>query len=680
MHSPSPVFSFARIAAAVAVVAMTVVPVGQVAATTLTSTPDVVADVLYEVDGEAGVVRVSAVIEVTALDSPSHLFVITLPSEVESLAATQGGLPLDVRLVSEGGGTYKTAEISLDASLQAGASTTVLANYDIVSGERNSRSPVRINPAFIRFGVRAHGNAPGGSVTVRADGFAVDLDGVDLAPVEDGGETIYRVDDIERPQAFGVAFSAENVAALSVTVIPVAGREVVVRSWPGDDVWLSLVVGTIEKAGAALFESIGLPWPDGAPITITETVAPNEAGFGGWFNQITHEIQVGEDVDEQLILHELSHAWFNETLFVERWIGEGLADEFAARLVRERFDSRPFPKVIIRGNEVGKQLNEWEHIGVGDPDPREDRYGYNASWSILFTITDEIGTDGLSRVLDVTSRGKIAYRGSGEAEQTAVPDDWRRFLDLLTEVGGSGQATGLFYEYVATDDERAAMDARAVSRRTYAFVVDSFGGWEMPYPLRAAMESWDFAAADAMLQDLKQIAAATGRFSVRFPQADTASVFAQRVASLVDSGVSIIDDVSALLDRADALDTTSLVSLGPVASLFHSGAGYEQDRGDAMAALALGDIDRADVLIVRINDDFDRARDAGRRTFTGLGGFVVLALAGAFLRSRLRRRADRAAKAHNAFVATGDGLQWTSEGDDLAAVPFIVDPVDPESS
>ena len=680
MRPPSPVFSFARIAAAVAVVAMTVLPVGQVAATTLTSTPDVVSDVLYEVDGEAGVVRVSAVIEVRALESPSHLFVITVPAEVESLAATQGGLPLQVRLVTQGGGTYKSAEISLDTPLQAGTSTTVLANYEIASGKRNSRSPIRINPAFVRFGVRAHGNAPGGSVTVRADGFTVVSDMVDFLPVEDGGETIYRVDDIRRPQAFGVAFSAENVAALLVTSVPVAGREVVVRSWPGDDEWLSLVVGTIEKAGEALFDSIGLPWPEGAPITITETVAPNEAGFGGWFNQITHEIQVGENVDEQLILHELSHAWFNETLFAERWIGEGLADEFAARLVRERFDSRPFPMVIIRGNEVGKQLNEWEHIGVGDPDPREDRFGYNASWSILFTITDEIGTDGLSRVLDVTSRGEIAYRGSGEVEQTAVPDDWRRFLDLLTEVGGSRQATGLFYEYVATGDERAVMDSRASSRRTYAAVVDSLGGWEMPYPLRAAMEVWDFTAADAMLVDLEQIAAAVGRFSVRFPQADTASIFAVRVANLVDNGAPIIDDVSALLDRADALDATSLVRLGPVASLFHSGAGYEQDRGDAEAALELGDANRADILIARINDDFDRAEEASRRTLWGSGGFVFLALGGAFARSRLRRRGERAAKAHNARVAAGDPSPWAYEGDDPMAVPFSVDSTDSESS
>ncbi|MCP3910813.1 MAG: hypothetical protein GY745_18820 [Actinomycetia bacterium] len=36
-----------------------------------------------------------------------------------------------------------------------------------------------------------------------------------------------------------------------------------------------------------------------------------------------------DEVDEQLTLHELSHVWFNDSLFDQRWITEGLADEVA---------------------------------------------------------------------------------------------------------------------------------------------------------------------------------------------------------------------------------------------------------------------------------------------------------------------------------------------------------------
>jgi hypothetical protein len=666
-------FSFAKIMVAAAVVVLTTVPVGQAHAVDQGTSPDVVADVLYEVDGAAGVVRVSAVVEIVARDTPADSFAITLPAEVEDFQANLDGLPLAVRLASEGGGTYKSAEISFDEPLGTEIPTTVLVNYDIVAGTRNSRSAVRVNPAFVRFGVRAHGNAPGGSVSVRADGYVVDPAKVPLQSVSGSRETLYRAEDIQRPEAFGVTFSAENSSALTSTSISIAGHDIVVRSWPGDAQWMSAVVGTIELVGEELFASIGLPWPDGDPIKITETVAPTEAGFGGWFNQITHEIQVGERVDEQLILHELSHAWFNETLFAERWIGEGLADEFAARLVRREFDSRPFPRVIIRGQQIGKQLNEWEHIGVGQSNALEDRYAYNASWSIIFTVTDEIGTDGLSRVLGANSKSEIAYQGLGEIEQSAVPDDWRRFLDLLAEAGGSQQASELFYEYVATDDDRVAMDAREVSRENYQAVVAAFGGWAMPYPLRAAMESWDFTAADSMIGDLGRVASAVGRFKTRFPRANAEGVFADRVARLTDDGDAIITDVSDLLATADILDTTATVSLGPVASLFHSGAGYEEDRANARAALERGDVESATVLIVRINDDFDRSRDAGRRTLFGLAGFIVLAPGGAFVRSRLRRRADRVAEAHNAHVASGDEAPWNSGGDDLAAVPSDID-------
>lgn len=673
MHTPSSMFSFAKVMVIAAVIALTTVPAGQALAVDQATSPDVVADVLYEVDGAAGVVRVSAVVEIVARNTSAHSFVITLPAEVENFQANLSGLPLEARLTSEGGGTYKSAEISFAETLGTGMSTTVLVNYDIVAGTRNSRSAVRVNPAFVRFGVRAHGNAPGGSVSVRADGYLVDPSKVPLQSVTGAQETVYRVDDIERPEAFGVTFSAENPAALTSTSISIAGHNIVVRSWPGDEQWMSAVVGTIEQVGAELFASIGLPWPDGDPITITETVAPTEAGFGGWFNQVTHEIQVGERVDEQLILHELSHAWFNETLFAERWIGEGLADEFAARLVREEFDSRPFPKVIIRGQQVGKQLNEWEHIGVGQSNAREDRYAYNASWSIIFTVTDEIGTDGLSRVLGANSRSEIAYQGSGKVEETTVPDDWRRFLDLLTETGGSAEAAGLFYEYVATDDERVALDARTVSREGYQAVVAAFGGWAMPYPLRAAMESWNFTAADSMIGDLERVASAVDLFETRFPRANAAGVFADRVARLADNGDAIVTDIAELLATADTLDATAVVRLGPVASLFHSGAGYEQDRANAREALGRGDVESATMLIARINDDFDHSRDAGRRTLYGIAGLVVLSAGGAIVRSGLRRRADRLAKAHNAHVASGDEAPWTSEGDDLAAVPFGAD-------
>ena len=36
------------------------------------------------------------------------------------------------------------------------------------------------------------------------------------------------------------------------------------------------------------------------------------------------------------MLHEIAHTWFNEDLFEERWITEGLADEFAAGRSRGR--------------------------------------------------------------------------------------------------------------------------------------------------------------------------------------------------------------------------------------------------------------------------------------------------------------------------------------------------------
>ena len=65
----------------------------------------------------------------------------------------------------------------------------------------------------------------------------------------------------------------------------------------------------------------------------TEVAASEIEGYAGFFDSAHDRITISEDLDDLVIVHEASHAWFDGNLFQERWIGEGLADEYASRVL-----------------------------------------------------------------------------------------------------------------------------------------------------------------------------------------------------------------------------------------------------------------------------------------------------------------------------------------------------------
>ena len=78
--------------------------------------------------------------------------------------------------------------------------------------------------------------------------------------------------------------------------------------------------------------------------------------------------------------------------------------------------------------------------------------------------------------------------------------DSRRLLDLMQQLGGSTAAPALFGQYVLRPEDAAQLPARAAARDQYAALVAAGAGWTPPYPVRAAMSDWDFAAATTRIQ------------------------------------------------------------------------------------------------------------------------------------------------------------------------------------
>src|SRR3954453_19326764 len=77
-----------------------------------------------------------------------------------------------------------------------------------------------------------------------------------------------------------------------------------------------------------------LDWTAQHDRDVRERYTPALEGYAGVFFTDEQRIDVSEDLDPVTIVHEASHAWFNEQLFAERWIYEGLAQEYAWRVQR----------------------------------------------------------------------------------------------------------------------------------------------------------------------------------------------------------------------------------------------------------------------------------------------------------------------------------------------------------
>ena len=137
------------------------------------------------------------------------------------------------------------------------------------------------------------------------------------------------------PRRFAVPedfFTYVNVVRdnrLEVRNFEVSGQDIVLRSWPGDEEWADFAQEAIEEGIPALEAHIGTPIPEQNTLEVTASVTPLLFGFAGWYDPAQTSIEIGNEFDRSLMLHELSHAWFNNSLFVERWMIEGLAEEVA---------------------------------------------------------------------------------------------------------------------------------------------------------------------------------------------------------------------------------------------------------------------------------------------------------------------------------------------------------------
>ncbi len=628
----------------------------------------------YTVDAISGVVHVLAEVSLTntIADKPDGNYVnrryftgFSLPVPVGAVnqvaTDTSGGtLGLTSRLI-DGNTNFYVYDIDLAENLYYQQSTQVNVTYDITGLPPRSENPWRVNAAYAAFD--AFGIGDDGKVTVRVvvpPGFVVDTFGDDALVTQDNGNTVYTATDILNPNEFDIFVSARNDAGLTDTQVSTpADDKFNLRSWPGDTEWQAFVTTQIRDGVPVLSTLVGQPWPIDETVEVREAYTPYLYGYAGWFSAADNELEIGEDLDQEVVLHELSHAWFNDSWFSDRWLSEGFAQVYSNKAVIEMGGAALTP-AAISSTDAGKvTLNDWGDPNFIDGADEVEGFGYNASFSVVQQIVDDVGADKMREVLAAVAARTIAYRGEASPEPLGQVVDWRRFLDLVDEVGGATGADQLVEQYVVTSTQSKLLEERTQARTAYQQLIDNGGSWAPPYLVRAKMAEWSFNAAQTAIDDSNDVL--TLRDELDAKTAELASSYPADLEVTYEASETDLRGARAAMQQQ--IDTADAVLAGVAADAANDGVfdkvgllgtNLPALLDEAKAALARGDHAVARAKAQEVIDTVDTAPELGKLRSLWVGcGAVVLLLLVTLLIMLLRRRARRK---HAFSVEKSEGL------------------------
>jgi hypothetical protein len=567
---------------------------------------------------------------------------VPVPDEAVSVAATGAGRALAVSVEAVPESIFDSAVVDLSPDLRYGAPQSVRVTYDLLDAPVRSQALTRVTPAFVSVFAAAVGDPGRSDVEIVLPHGYGDVDAPELVEGElPSGERRFTAQDIPDANWFG-GLVARNDEQLARRDLEVADREVVIRAWPDDHEWAAFAEREVGRGLPVLTELIGLPRR--GDLEVTEAFTPYLYGAGGWYTA-GGQIEVGNELDPEALFHELAHDWFNAELFAERWISEGLAQEYAALTLAEVGHPATAPTPVDPADPVRFPLNGWAEVEITDEAADLiERYGYNAAWAVFRGIRDEIGDRDFRRVITGALDDAPTYPGEEATRGDQVAPNWRYLLDLF-EDGGSARAADLFRDLVATVPEAVAIDQRRDHRAAYDRLRDAGHGWVPPAGVRRDMRRWAFddigdtmEAAGRVLAERDRLAAVAEDADLALPRSlelayegasETARLATVRrsAAELVGAGRQVID-----ADRAvEAAD-------GLWATIGSWGGGADEDLAEAQAAFedgnAAGTTSAADAAVAAA-----QGADAAGKRRVGVAIVVVVLVAGGIAAAlRVRRR------------------------------------------
>jgi hypothetical protein len=262
----------------------------------------------------------------------------------------------------------------------------------------------------------------------------------------------------------------------------------------------------------------------------------------------------------------------------------------------------------------------------------------------------------------------LTYVGAGPAESAGFVPDWRRFLDLVTDVGGSTKAEGLLETWVLTPAQDAELTARDAARTRYFALVSSGDGWSPGVLVRKPMSDWQFddaeaamAAAETVIADRDVLAAATTDLGLPMPaglepayesadSTDDLAALDGRIADWTAAAAAVRAARDDLAGERPPLVALGLVDVDPR-------TGYEA----ALTAFAAGDDKAVLAGTAATMALLDGAEEVGRgRAMTAAGVVLLLLVLLALVAVRRRGRRPAAVAVPMAPVAGSPGWDQTT--------------------
>lgn len=611
---------------------------------------------VYRVDPAAGTVVATINLAVTA-DKASRTSVagvydyyftgygLLVPVEAEHLTVTdQGGNPLsfEVDRTYEADG-FVLVELAFRRNIFNGQTANVVVSYSLGDAKPRSDSLARVNAAYAGFEAWTSPDLETATVTIVTPlGFEQVAAGFGSMDVTTQGEELHFVAPDVDPEFYWEVLSLARESELVAQDLEVDGNAIRLKAWPGDQDWSDHVSTTVAQHLPDLIDTVGLEWPVPGRLTIIESFTPYLAGYGGWYDSSTETIEIGDELDQHLVFHEISHVWFNSELFDERWITEGLADTFAAEMVAKTGGERPEPTNTSLLDDAALDLNRWSDFAS---DADVESWAYGASWTVMDAVAEEIGIEGLANLVQAASNDRIAYVGDADPESERGRHDWRLFLDLAQNQNpeSADELLELLSQWVLTDRQEDGLEEREASRAGYEALVTAGDGWAPPLALREAMAEWRFGDADELAQTassliadrdaLTELLAPVGaalpiELEAAYESAQTDLVEATETMRRVEaSGAKIREAHDAIIGATGVLDRIGLL-----------GSGVAEKLDAAVVDLESGDHDGVASGSAEITQTISAAGTAGVIRIATALAVAILSLV--FLRI-IRRRGQR---------------------------------------
>lgn len=530
-----------------------------------------------------------------------------------------------------------------------GQSRTIQITYALRAGDARSGSQVRMNGAYLSFGGFAQ---PVDDASVRfvvPSAFDTVTFGNDVSESHSASTRTYASGPVSDPSKYYVMVEGTNLAGFHRETIEAPDhRQIQLEAWPGDEQWLTAVMSEAAASITTLEGLIGTSLPGSGPITVRE-VAGGSLGdaYAGIYDPDEDLAQIPEDYQQAgTVAHELSHAWFNGSVFAAQWLSEGYAG-WAERAIGANPVACSLPRVSFGGRPA--DLSEWKSAGPRATQVEFDviRSEYETSCGLISEVAGQIGPDGMRNVLSVLLSSEGAYPGTRDVS-TGAANDWRAWLDAVDERGMTparqdsthGIADLLVTYGVATEGDLAG---RTSARQALDDLRGMAGrAWTIPQAVYAPLATWDFTTANramtemsAVIDDgeaLRQILSlspADGTLPARVAAATSLGDLTTARQS-ADRQVAVAQDVAAAIDRASA-------DHGPLDSLGMIGADLTPLTDAAMQDVAGMNLDQAQADIAALDATLAEATSTGVLRLGLIMGLVSLVVAVIWLIRRRRR-------------------------------------------